>query len=184
MATSHGPRGGPYPDEGGRLRAGQAAQDQGQHAEHCGVPRPGVILIDQLKQIRIDGGARDIDTAVYYNRVFKKDYLVAMNFSGSGSDDPESRCSRATPAARCATRTATATRRSTALFEAQSRRPTRRSAGRWCGRRPASSRRTSPARSSSTRWRPAAGSPRQGTTLSRTNSIYNGWRFEDIWLDR
>ena len=30
-----------------------------------------------------------IDTAVYYNRVFKKDYAVALNLSGSAVDDPD-----------------------------------------------------------------------------------------------
>ena len=50
---------------------------------------PAVILIDQLKQIYIDGELEVIDTAVYYNRVFKKDYVVALNLTGSAVDDPD-----------------------------------------------------------------------------------------------
>ena len=50
---------------------------------------PAVILIDQLKQIYIDGELEIIDTAVYYNRVFKKDYVVALNLTGSAVDDPD-----------------------------------------------------------------------------------------------
>ena len=42
---------------------------------------PAVILIDQLKQIYVDGELEIIDTAVYYNRVFKKDYVVALNLT-------------------------------------------------------------------------------------------------------
>ena len=73
---------------------------------------PAVILIDQLKQIYIDGELEMIDTAVYYNRVFKKDYAVALNLSGIGGRRSRRRASsRATAAARCATTTATAIRR-------------------------------------------------------------------------
>ena len=50
---------------------------------------PAVILIDQLKQIWIDGELEIIDTTVYYNRVFKKDYVVALNLSGVAVDDPD-----------------------------------------------------------------------------------------------
>jgi len=50
---------------------------------------PAVILIDQLKQVYVDGELEIIDTAVYYNRVFKKDYVVALNLSGLAVDDPD-----------------------------------------------------------------------------------------------
>ena len=50
---------------------------------------PAVILIDQLKHIFIDGELEVIDTAIYYNRVFKKDYVVALNLTGSAVDDPD-----------------------------------------------------------------------------------------------
>src|SRR5207302_7955576 len=50
---------------------------------------PAVILIDQLKQVFVDGELEIIDTAVYYNRVFKKDYVVALNLSGVAVDDPD-----------------------------------------------------------------------------------------------
>src|SRR5918993_115652 len=50
---------------------------------------PAVILIDQLKQVYVDGELEIIDTAVYYNRVFKKDYVVALNLSGIAVDDPD-----------------------------------------------------------------------------------------------
>ena len=50
---------------------------------------PAVILIDQLKHIWIDGELEIIDTTIYYNRVFKKDYVVALNLTGSAVDDPD-----------------------------------------------------------------------------------------------
>src|SRR5262249_34656603 len=50
---------------------------------------PAVILIDQLRQIWVDGELEVIDTSIYYNRVFKKDYAVALNLTGSAVDDPD-----------------------------------------------------------------------------------------------
>ena len=50
---------------------------------------PATILLDHLRHIYIDSELEIIDTAVYYNRVFKKDYAVALNLSGSAVDDPD-----------------------------------------------------------------------------------------------
>ena len=50
---------------------------------------PAVIFIDQLKEIYIDADLEVIETAVYYNRVFKKEYLIGINQTGSGVDDPD-----------------------------------------------------------------------------------------------
>src|SRR5258708_6915891 len=50
---------------------------------------PAVILLDQLKHIWIESELEIIDTAIYYNRVFKKDYAVALNLTGSAVDDPD-----------------------------------------------------------------------------------------------
>ena len=73
----------------------------------------------------------------------------------------------------------------TKLFEAQSRetRPEEAPA-RWCGTSTASCRRTSPVRSSTTAAPPAAGSPTSRALMLHSNSIYNGTRFEDVWLDK
>src|SRR5215813_13645447 len=40
---------------------------------------PAVILIDQLKQLNIDGELETIDTAQWYPKVIRKDYTVALN---------------------------------------------------------------------------------------------------------
>jgi peptide/nickel transport system substrate-binding protein len=48
-----------------------------------------VLLIDQLKQIDIDGELEIIDTSLYYPKILRKDFTVALNFQGSGRDpDP------------------------------------------------------------------------------------------------
>ncbi len=50
---------------------------------------PAVILIDQLKAIHIDGELAVADTTVWYNVMQKKDYTVALNVTGVGVDDPD-----------------------------------------------------------------------------------------------
>ncbi|MBV8399648.1 MAG: hypothetical protein JOZ17_13035, partial [Acetobacteraceae bacterium] len=50
---------------------------------------PAVILIDQLKQIYIDGELDVVETANWFPRIARKDYTIAGNLSGSGVDDPD-----------------------------------------------------------------------------------------------
>jgi len=48
-----------------------------------------VILIDQLKQIYVDGELEPIDTTQWFPRLNRKDFTVALNFTGNGIDDPD-----------------------------------------------------------------------------------------------
>src|SRR5256885_11649810 len=50
---------------------------------------PAVILIDQLKEIYVDGVLDTIETANWHSKVTRKDYAVALNNTGSGVDDPD-----------------------------------------------------------------------------------------------
>ena len=50
---------------------------------------PAVILIDQLKQIYVDGVLETIETANWHSKVTRKDYTIGMNNTGSGVDDPD-----------------------------------------------------------------------------------------------
>ena len=43
---------------------------------------PAVILIDQLKQIYIEGELEPIDTTVWYTKIARKDYSVGLNLTG------------------------------------------------------------------------------------------------------
>jgi peptide/nickel transport system substrate-binding protein len=49
---------------------------------------PAVLLIDQLKQIYMDGELEPIDTVNWYPKVMRKDYTVGMNITKSEVDDP------------------------------------------------------------------------------------------------
>jgi peptide/nickel transport system substrate-binding protein len=50
---------------------------------------PAVILIDQLKKVYIEGELEPIDTSIWYNKVQKKDYQLGMNLTGVAVDDPD-----------------------------------------------------------------------------------------------
>jgi len=50
---------------------------------------PAVILLDQLKEVWIKGELEPIDTTQWYPRVQRKDYMVALNLTGTLVDDPD-----------------------------------------------------------------------------------------------
>src|SRR5262249_16470329 len=50
---------------------------------------PAVLLIDQLKEIYIDGTLNAIDTTQWYPTVMRKDYAVGLTVAENGLDDPD-----------------------------------------------------------------------------------------------
>ncbi len=48
-----------------------------------------VILIDQLKEVYIDGELETVDTTQWYPKIMRRDYTVGLNVSESGVDDPD-----------------------------------------------------------------------------------------------
>src|SRR5215472_17317316 len=47
---------------------------------------PEVIMIDQMKQVYIDGDLETIDTTNWFPKVMRKDYIVGLAGAGSGPD--------------------------------------------------------------------------------------------------
>jgi peptide/nickel transport system substrate-binding protein len=50
---------------------------------------PAVILIDHLKEIWIDGELDPMDTPVWFAKLARKDYAVGLNLTGNSLDDPD-----------------------------------------------------------------------------------------------
>jgi peptide/nickel transport system substrate-binding protein len=50
---------------------------------------PAVILIDQLKEIYIDGELDVVETANWFAKVARKDYAIGLNLTGNAVDDPD-----------------------------------------------------------------------------------------------
>jgi hypothetical protein len=122
---------------------------------------PAVILIDQLKEIYIDGDLNPLDTTQWYPTLVRKDYKVTLNVTETAVDDPDRAFyENYVCGVRSATIPATATSKSTSRSTGNRRRPTSKSASGWYGRSSATWRRTSPGRSCFIRPRNIAGSPR------------------------
>ena len=47
---------------------------------------PAVILIDQLKEVYIDGELETVDTTAYFPKIKRKDFTVGLNIQTSGPD--------------------------------------------------------------------------------------------------
>jgi peptide/nickel transport system substrate-binding protein len=47
---------------------------------------PAVILIDQLKEVFIDGELEMVETALWYPKMYRKDFKIGLNLTGSGAD--------------------------------------------------------------------------------------------------
>ncbi len=50
---------------------------------------PAVILIDHLKEIYIDGELDVVETSVWFGKMARKDYAVGLNLTGNAVDDPD-----------------------------------------------------------------------------------------------
>jgi peptide/nickel transport system substrate-binding protein len=47
---------------------------------------PAVILIDQLKEVFVDGELEMVETALWYPKMYRKDYKIGLNLTGGGGD--------------------------------------------------------------------------------------------------
>ena len=65
---------------GNRLKIKVSARDLPANRE------PAVLLIDQLKEVYVDGELEVIDTNLYYPRIQRKDFTVGINLQRSGPD--------------------------------------------------------------------------------------------------
>ena len=50
---------------------------------------PAVVLIDQLKTIYIDGELEPVESGAWFAKVARGDYAVGLNLTGNGIDDPD-----------------------------------------------------------------------------------------------
>ncbi|MGE0420173.1 MAG: ABC transporter substrate-binding protein [Acetobacteraceae bacterium] len=50
---------------------------------------PAVILIDHLKTIHIEGELEPVETSLWFSKVARKDYSVGLNLTGNAVDDPD-----------------------------------------------------------------------------------------------
>jgi peptide/nickel transport system substrate-binding protein len=145
---------------------------------------PAIILIDQLKQIYIDGDLEEIDTVNWYPKLMRKDFVVGLNLAENGLDDPDQTFYENFACGADRNYTGYCNPELEREFDRQSAEanPEKRKRLVWeidrklqeDGARPMI-------------YHNRAGTCRypwvNGLTIM-VNSIYNGWRMEDVWLDR
>ena len=145
---------------------------------------PAVILIDQLRQIYIDGELDTVDTTNWYPKVMRKDYTVGMNITESGLDDPDAQFYENYVCGAARNYTGYCNPEVDKLVEQQSAETDvdKRKQLVWEIEK----------KLAADDARPVLFYPRgavchapelKGLTLM-VSSIYNGQRFEDLWLDR
>lgn len=145
---------------------------------------PAVILIDHLKDIYIDGELKVVETSNWHAVVAKKDYQVGLNLTGVGVDDPDVNFFENYACGSQRNYTGYCNKELQALFEKQSSMTDLEARKElvW----------EIDAKLQEDVARPMIFHGKAATCLqphvkgyvAMTNSIYNGWRMEDIWLDK
>jgi peptide/nickel transport system substrate-binding protein len=145
---------------------------------------PAVILIDQLREIYIDGELEAVETANWFPKVYRKDYKIGLNLTGAGVDEPDAQFYENYACGSDRNYTGYCNREIDQLFDQQSmeRDQEKRRHLVWeidqklqeDGARPILYHNRF-----ATCWQPQL----KGLTIM-VNSLFNGWRMEDVWLDK
>jgi peptide/nickel transport system substrate-binding protein len=144
---------------------------------------PAVILLSQLREIYIDAELEPVDTVQWYPKILRKDFTVGLNVTESGVDDPDQQFYENYVCGAERNYTGYCSPEVDKLVDQQSMEPDqeRRKKLVWEIER----------RLAEDGARPVIFYPRGGTCRQpwvkgltiMVNSIYNGWRYEDVWLD-
>jgi peptide/nickel transport system substrate-binding protein len=145
---------------------------------------PAVVLIDQLKEIYIDAALETVDTVQWYPKVMRKEYVIGLSTSENGIDDPDQKFYENYVCDADRNYTGYCNPQMDQRIDRQSMEP-------------------DPEKRRKLVWeiertlaedgaRPIIFYPRSGTCrypqvkglTVMVNSVYNGWRMEDVWLDK
>ena len=145
---------------------------------------PAVILASQLKEIYIDADVDIIETAQWFPKVARKDYQVGLNTTGNGVDDPDQNYYENFSCKSERNYTGYCNPEIEKLFDVQSQETDleKRKKVVWeidskllaDGARPI------------VMWNRASicMQPFVKGYVANVNSVYNGFRFEDVWIDK
>ena len=144
---------------------------------------PAVILIDQLKHIYIDGVLDPVDTTQWYPRLMRKDYTVGVNITETAVDDPDPAFYENYVCGAMRNYTGYCNAEVDKMVDAQSAESDveKRKHMVWAIEKKIAEDDARPIlfyNRAAVCWHPRV----TGLTLM-VNSIYNGNRFEDLWLD-
>ena len=145
---------------------------------------PAVILIDQLKPIYIDAELDVVDTAQWFPKVARKDYALGLNLTGNAVDDPDQTFYENYSCGSERNYTHYCNKDLEKLFDQQSQMTdvAQRKELVWEIDKKLQEDVARPIIfhiRAGTCWHPEV----KGITIM-VNSSYNGYRYEDVWLDR
>jgi peptide/nickel transport system substrate-binding protein len=142
------------------------------------------VLIDQLKEIYIDGELEPVDNALWFTKIMRHDYAVALGLTFNAVDDPDQTFYETYACGADNNPDGYCNPEIDQLIDSQSAQldEQRRRGLVWEIER----------RLAEDGARPIIHHSRQATCRqpyvkgfdSMINSVYNGWRFEDLWLDK
>jgi len=145
---------------------------------------PATLLVDQLREIHIDAELDVVEASHWYGRLERKEYAIGLNTTGNGVDDPDQAFFENFSCRSERNYNRYCNGEIERLFELQSAEtdPDKRRRMVWDidakllddGARP-----TIMWNRSATCWHPYV----KGY-VSQVNSMFNAFRFEDVWLDR
>ncbi len=145
---------------------------------------PAVILIDQLREVYIDAELETVESATWFPKVYRKDYKLGLNLTGLGVDDPDAQFYENYACGSDRNYTGYCNPQLDKLFDQQSmERDQEKRRGlvyeidkklQEDGARPILFHNRF-----ATCWQPQL----KGLTIM-VNSLFNGWRMEDVWLDK
>src|SRR6516162_8502244 len=145
---------------------------------------PAVVLIDQLKTINIDAELDLVESSQWFAKIARNDYSVGLNLTGNGVDDPDQAFYENYACGSERNYTHYCNKELEALFDKQSVETDieKRKKMVWDIDKKLQEDVARPilmhARSG-TCWKPYV---KNMTIMS--NSAYNGYRYEDVWLDK
>jgi peptide/nickel transport system substrate-binding protein len=145
---------------------------------------PAVILIDQLKEIYIAGELELIETANWFPKLARKNYMVGLENQGSGVDDPDQQFYENYACGAERNLTGYCNPELEKQFERQSVEPDQEKRKQLVWEIDKQLQQDG-ARliifhlRGATCWH-----PRLKGLGTMVNSIYNGYRYEDVWLDK
>ena len=145
---------------------------------------PAVILIDQLKKVFIEGELEVVDTSIWHAKVTRGEYSVGLNLTGVGVDDPDVNLYENYSCNSERNLTKYCNKEVDALIDKQSQEVdvAKRKKLVWEIEHKLAEDLARPIilyDRAATCWQPHV----KGFVLHQ-NSIYNNWRYEDVWLDK
>jgi peptide/nickel transport system substrate-binding protein len=143
-----------------------------------------VVAISQLREVYVDAELDIVDTANYFPKIMRKDYKLAVEVSTGGLDDPDQKFYENYVCGADRNLTGYCDPETDRLIDAQSMEadaPRRRQIA-WQVERRLAEDASRPVLLYS-RFASCT-QPRVKGLVTVTNSRFNGWRMEDVWLDR